>query len=630
MTLRTSIVVALLSLAFGLACSAEEPFRLDLTMVARSVTGTPGSETLTDLPTGPISAVVGTRYRVEVRYRIADLVSDSVGSTGLVSTQIELRPSGVGQYANLRRSPLSNAQTDSANSGNPDTSGLTLAEDQLTGLVGPFRSGLTADNSTGNGGNSSPPYIVSLSSPFYCIPLSLTPPAHKSWTGGSAPTSQNTNTNPAVWSIYAFEFVYQGGSLTWTASALPDPTTGTRFGCYLSNSGSVPQTFSAATDGSITFVGPDVATNFRLELEWALRDVSPQGVLTDVPISGPVPGVIYKNYRLELRYRIRDLDPSDNITSTGLCFAAIRVDQGSANGWFDRAPLTWYQLDPLSFAQADPPYPIHLPPLNPDDTGQSEPQPTTGLTGLFRLFPEDYSAANGGAFLFPWGFRITPFRLASPGHRSSDTDFSWTIYSLNYRIHTEGTYVLRAEAISDPDSYTSFATFTNTGLAPNALPLLGAPTIGASITITTFGACCAPNGICSLTSVRSCVSPAIHGGAATACSPNPCTSTAMGRCCVGSRCATAQDSQACTALADGAAGAVFTLGQVTCNAHGVVATPCCFADYNKTGGVSVQDVFDFLGGWFAGSPNAAVGGDGSAPTVQSIFDFLATWFLGGC
>ena len=58
----------------------------------------------------------------------------------------------------------------------------------------------------------------------------------------------------------------------------------------------------------------------------------------------------------------------------------------------------------------------------------------------------------------------------------------------------------------------------------------------------------------------------------------------------------------------------------------------CYADYNKVGGISVQDIFDFLADWFAGSAFANTGGNGTPGplSVQNIFDFLADWFAGGC
>jgi hypothetical protein len=52
----------------------------------------------------------------------------------------------------------------------------------------------------------------------------------------------------------------------------------------------------------------------------------------------------------------------------------------------------------------------------------------------------------------------------------------------------------------------------------------------------------------------------------------------------------------------------------------------CPADFNHTGGVTVQDIFDFLNAWFAGNPAADFNGNGLS--VQDIFDFLNAWFAG--
>jgi hypothetical protein len=51
----------------------------------------------------------------------------------------------------------------------------------------------------------------------------------------------------------------------------------------------------------------------------------------------------------------------------------------------------------------------------------------------------------------------------------------------------------------------------------------------------------------------------------------------------------------------------------------------CHADFNGTASVSVQDIFDFLGAWFAGQPRADFNGVNGV-TVQDIFDFLTAWF----
>jgi hypothetical protein len=52
----------------------------------------------------------------------------------------------------------------------------------------------------------------------------------------------------------------------------------------------------------------------------------------------------------------------------------------------------------------------------------------------------------------------------------------------------------------------------------------------------------------------------------------------------------------------------------------------CVADFNGVGGVSVQDVFDFLAAYFAGDPRADVNGGGLS--VQDVFDFLGVYFVG--
>ncbi|MGH7293086.1 MAG: GC-type dockerin domain-anchored protein, partial [Myxococcota bacterium] len=51
----------------------------------------------------------------------------------------------------------------------------------------------------------------------------------------------------------------------------------------------------------------------------------------------------------------------------------------------------------------------------------------------------------------------------------------------------------------------------------------------------------------------------------------------------------------------------------------------CPADYNSSHTVTVQDIFDFLAGWFAGNPSADFNGVNGL-SVQDIFDFLSAWF----
>jgi len=53
----------------------------------------------------------------------------------------------------------------------------------------------------------------------------------------------------------------------------------------------------------------------------------------------------------------------------------------------------------------------------------------------------------------------------------------------------------------------------------------------------------------------------------------------------------------------------------------------CPADFNGSGAVSVQDIFDFLGAYFASDPRADFNTSGTI-SVQDIFDFLSAYFAG--
>ena len=71
----------------------------------------------------------------------------------------------------------------------------------------------------------------------------------------------------------------------------------------------------------------------------------------------------------------------------------------------------------------------------------------------------------------------------------------------------------------------------------------------------------------------------------------------------------------------------------------VVSNPCgsatsaaamwtiCPPDFNCSGTLTINDIFDFLAAWFAGNPAADFNGAGGIG-IQDIFDFLAAWFAG--
>ena len=72
-----------------------------------------------------------------------------------------------------------------------------------------------------------------------------------------------------------------------------------------------------------------------------------------------------------------------------------------------------------------------------------------------------------------------------------------------------------------------------------------------------------------------------------------------GVCCRGAMCIAGIPQAACTSPT-AYAGAAFISTSTLCNVAGTSSTPCCYADYNKVGGVGVQDIFDFLTDWFNG------------------------------
>ncbi len=94
-----------------------------------------------------------------------------------------------------------------------------------------------------------------------------------------------------------------------------------------------------------------------------------------------------------------------------------------------------------------------------------------------------------------------------------------------------------------------------------------------------------------------------------------------GACCTGAACAMVAQTS-CSGTNTRFVGAGTTCNQFGANNR----TPCCFADYNQNGAVTVQDAFDFLAGYFTGNAQADVNGGGV--TVQDIFDYLALYFAG--
>jgi hypothetical protein len=118
----------------------------------------------------------------------------------------------------------------------------------------------------------------------------------------------------------------------------------------------------------------------------------------------------------------------------------------------------------------------------------------------------------------------------------------------------------------------------------------------STLTVTqaaTGAACCnRATGACGLAVTEAdCLTIGGTMGDAMTCTPNPCPPP-PGACCHAAACQATIQSQ-CNGSWQG--------GGTTCTpAPGV--NPCCRADINNSGTVSVQDIFDFLAMYFRGCP----------------------------
>jgi subtilase family serine protease len=100
---------------------------------------------------------------------------------------------------------------------------------------------------------------------------------------------------------------------------------------------------------------------------------------------------------------------------------------------------------------------------------------------------------------------------------------------------------------------------------------------------------------------------------------------------------TAQGSQTAS-LSCGGFASPYRVGQsmaFTCTVTNSCATQTsspatvniCLADFNCSGSVTTQDIFDYLNAWFASGQGSDFDASGAA-TVQDIFEFLTAWFSG--
>lgn len=143
------------------------------------------------------------------------------------------------------------------------------------------------------------------------------------------------------------------------------------------------------------------------------------------------------------------------------------------------------------------------------------------------------------------------------------------------------------------------------------------------------GRCCQASG-CTTVIEANCPNAAVNWSAGLVCAVDPCPAVSQ-ICCRGATCYTVVNIVNCVVLPGSGAGVAVVSSSSTCNAAGNTTSPCCYADYDKAGGIQVADIFAFLNDWFASIGSANTGGDPvGTPTVNAIFEFLNAWFAGGC
>jgi hypothetical protein len=147
---------------------------------------------------------------------------------------------------------------------------------------------------------------------------------------------------------------------------------------------------------------------------------------------------------------------------------------------------------------------------------------------------------------------------------------------------------------------------------------VGFSTLTLTLTPSVTGACCQITGACAATAAADCAGS--YSGDNTVCSPNPCPQPS-GACCNGTTC-NIRTSTNCIAT-----GGVYQGNGQPCLGQPGNRITCCTANFNGAGGLTVQDIFDFLGAYFSNNLAADVNHSGTL-SVQDVFDFLGQYFAG--
>ena len=122
----------------------------------------------------------------------------------------------------------------------------------------------------------------------------------------------------------------------------------------------------------------------------------------------------------------------------------------------------------------------------------------------------------------------------------------------------------------------------------------------AATPLPTQNACCFPaDGTCQVALTGACPSGSVAQAAGSICAPNNCPPPiSPGACCNNSTgSCTLVLGAICTPI-----GGNFRGDGTSCTPNPCTVTPVCRADFNNSGLVSVQDIFDFLTAYFTGCP----------------------------
>lgn len=244
---------------------------------------------------------------------------------------------------------------------------------------------------------------------------------------------------------------------------------------------------------------------------------------------------------------------------------------------------------------------------------------TNATTGTQQSFPSTGCPAAGPILNDVWYLWTSPDR----GTLTVTTDSAGAGFSTRVAMYRTTPGGCPGNLLRCDDFGTPFTISVLTGtqylfqVGSIAAGATGAANVVLSINPSS-GACCT-NGVCQAISEGACLAGGGEWTFQALCSPDFCPPV-VGACCVGASCVLATPDEC-----EGP-GAAWQGANTACGAAGNPTT-CCPANFNAQGGVTVQDIFDFLAAWFAQSPAADFNHDATV-SIQDLFDFLGAYFTG--